>query len=65
MIQKFVKAWSANKEHLEEHFKTHGMEEYNEYAKQDEKNISHFAGLFSLLALDTKTLLALFFKFSS
>lgn len=33
MIQKFVKAWGANKEHLEEHLKTHGMEEYNEYAK--------------------------------
>ena len=33
MIQKFVKAWDANKASLEEHLKTHRMEEYDEYDK--------------------------------
>ena len=33
MIQKFVEAWDANKSKLEEHLKTHRMEEYDEYEK--------------------------------
>ena len=33
MIQKFVEAWDANKASLEEHLKTHRMEEYDEYDK--------------------------------
>ena len=33
MIQKFVEAWDVNKSKLEEHLKTHRMEEYDEYDK--------------------------------
>ena len=33
MIQKFVEAWDGNKSKLEEHLKTHRMEEYDEYEK--------------------------------
>jgi len=32
MIREFVEAWDANKNVLEEHFKTHDMEQYSEYS---------------------------------
>lgn len=33
MIQLFVEAWDANKDKLQEYFKTHKMEDYNDYKK--------------------------------